>query len=82
VDLTLSQPGLVTRTIVSVPSTSIEEKIAINACLRFITRLDLWRSNSRELGDQAELFRSVMVAKLPLLLFIFFLWLQDRSAGT
>jgi hypothetical protein len=36
--------------------------------LRLIARRDLRRSNSRELGDHAELCFSDMVAKLPSLL--------------
>jgi hypothetical protein len=66
--LTVSQPGLVTRIANNVPKTKMEEAAAIPACLLLIARLDLRRSNSRELGDHAELCFSVMVAKLPSLL--------------
>jgi hypothetical protein len=55
-----------------VPRTKIEEAAAILACLRLILRRDLRRSSSRELGDQAELFFSDMVAKLPCLLLSFY----------
>ena len=69
-DLTVSQPGDVTKTSASVPKTSNEDKAAISICLRLIARRDPWRSISRELGDHAELFLSVMVAKLPCLLLV------------
>ena len=68
--LTVCQPGEVTRTRASVPKTSKEETAAIKTCLRLIARRDPWRSNSRELGDHAELFLSVMAAKLPCLLIV------------
>jgi len=54
VDLTVSQPGDVTRMRAKVPSTKIEEAAAIPACLRLIPRRDFRRSISRELGDHAE----------------------------
>ena len=70
VDLTVVQPGDVTRTKASVPKTSRDETAAMMTCLRLIARRDPWRSISRELGDHAELFLSVMVAKLPCLLLL------------
>jgi len=68
---TVCQPGDVTRTIASVPRTRKEETAATITCLRFIARRDTRRSISRELGDHAELFLSVMVAKLPCLVLYF-----------
>jgi len=68
--LTVCQPGEVTRTTARVPRTNKEETAAIRTCLRLIARRDPWRSNSRELGDHAELFLSVMAAKLPCLLLV------------
>ena len=55
----------------SVPITIIDETAAITACLRFIPLRARARSISRELGDQAELIRSDMAAKLPSLLNFF-----------
>ena len=52
----------------SVPSTRVVEMAAMRACLRLIRLRAMPRSTSRELGDQAELIRSVMAAKLPCLL--------------
>jgi hypothetical protein len=56
----------------NVPRTKIEEAAAMIACLRLIARLDRRRSNSRGLGDHAELCFSDMVAKLPCLLLSFY----------
>ena len=54
-----------------VPSTNKDENAAIDAC-RLLIRLRVPRlSISRELGDQAELIRSDMVAKLPCLLLFY-----------
>ena len=55
----------------NVPRTKIEEAAAMIACLRLIARLDRRRSNSRGLGDHAELCFSDMAAKLPLLLLLY-----------
>ena len=49
----------------------IDETAAITACLRLMPLRARALSNSRELGDQAELIRSDMAAKLPSLLFFF-----------
>ena len=56
---------------INVPRTSAEETAAIVAC-RLLIRFRAPRlSISRELGDQAELIRSDMVAKLPCLLLFY-----------
>ena len=57
--------------LIYVPRTIVEETAAIIAWRVLIRRRALRRSNSRELGDQAELIRSDMVAKLPCLLLFF-----------
>ena len=49
----------------------IDETAAITACLRLMPLRARALSNSRELGDQAELIRSDMAAKLPPLLLYF-----------
>ncbi|CAB5114650.1 unannotated protein [freshwater metagenome] len=70
--LTTSQPGEETTMAMRAPITRIEDRVAINPCLRLIRLRAIARSASRELGDHAELIRSVMVAKLPCLLLSFY----------
>jgi len=54
VAFTTSQPGDVTKIVLSVPKTNIDEAAAIRACLRLNLRRSARRSNSRELGNHAE----------------------------
>ena len=70
--LTTSQPGEETTIAINVPMTRMDEIAAIAPCLRLMRLRAIPRSTSRELGDQAELIRSVMAAKLPCLLLTYY----------